>query len=95
MMKLNPGNILLKPSHRRQILTWLRRALQIGNHFKNFVLDISMFRTGRQCEVTATVKGVGGEIVCKTRRKDWQDAARDLARELSIRLRDQRRLRLA
>jgi hypothetical protein len=93
MMTLDSGNILLKPSHRRQLTGWLRRATHLGDRIGDFDLNIGMQRTGRQCEVTARVHDSAGDFVCRSRQSDWRDAVRDLARSLSIRLRDQRRQR--
>jgi len=91
MMTLDSGNILLKPSHRRQLTSSLRRATHLGDRIGDFALDIGMQRTGRQCEVTARVHDAAGDFVCRSRQTDWRNAIRDLARSLSIRLRDQRR----
>ena len=30
MIKLDAGNVPLKPSHRRQLMTWLKRSLRLG-----------------------------------------------------------------
>jgi hypothetical protein len=91
MLTLDSGNILLKPSHRRQMMTWLRRSTRLGDRIGDFALSIAMQRVGRQCEVTARVHDAAGDFVCRSRQSDWRNAARDLARSLSIRLRDQRR----
>jgi hypothetical protein len=93
MMTLDSGNILLKPSHRRQLFSSLRRATHLGDRLGDFALDIGMQRTGRQCQVTAKVHDSAGDFICRTRHSDWRDAVRDMARSLSIRLRDQRRQR--
>jgi hypothetical protein len=91
MMTLDSGNILLKPSQRRQLTGSLRRATHLGDRIGDFALNIDMQRTGRQCEVTARVHDSAGDFVCRSRQSHWRDAVRDLARSLSIRLRDQRR----
>jgi hypothetical protein len=93
MMTLDSGNILLKPSHRRQLTSSLRRATHLGDRIGDFALSIGMQRTGRQCEVVARVHDSAGDFVCRARQSDWRYAIRDLARSLSIRLRDQRRQR--
>ena len=93
MMTLDSGNILLKPSHRRELTGRLRRATHLGDRIGDFALAIDMQRTGRQCEVTARVHDAAGDFVCRARQSDWRDAVRDLARALSVRLRDQRRMR--
>jgi hypothetical protein len=93
MMTLDSGNILLKPSHRRQLTTSLRRATHLGDRLGDFALAIDMQRIGRQCELTARVHDSAGDFICKARQSDWRYAVRELARTLSIRLRDQRRQR--
>jgi len=93
MMTLDSGNILLKPSHRRQVNGWLRRSTRLGDSIGDFALNIDMQRTGRQCQVTARVHDSAGDFICRSRQSDWRDAVRDLARSLSNRLRDQRRQR--
>src|SRR6202035_4771455 len=50
MIKLDAGNVLLKPSHRRQMMSWLRRALRLGSQLGQFALTITMHRSGKQCE---------------------------------------------
>lgn len=90
MIKLDAGNVLLKPSHRRQMMAWLRRALRLGSRLGQFALTITMHRTGRQCEVRAVVHDAAGDFVCRSRRHDWRDAMRELVRVLVIRLQAQR-----
>ena len=51
MIKLEPGNVLLKPSQRKQLMTWLRRSLRLGERLGNFVLTITMQRSGRFYEM--------------------------------------------
>jgi hypothetical protein len=89
MIQLDPGNVLLKPSHRRQLMAWLRRALRIGHRLGNFVLHLSMKRVGRSYEVVAKVRDSAGDFRCRIKGHDWQNAVRDLARTLSVRLHDQ------
>jgi ribosome-associated translation inhibitor RaiA len=89
MIKLDSGNVLLKPSHRRQLMTWLRRAMRLGNRIGNFALTISMQRIGRAYEVRATVEDSAGTLTCRSKRHDWQDALRDLVRRLTQWLHEQ------
>ncbi len=86
MIKLEAGNVLLKPSQKRQLMSWLRRALRIGERLGEFTLRISMRRSGRQCEVRAAVHDSAGDFVCRSRQHDWRDAVRDLVRALVNRL---------
>ena len=75
MITLDAGNVLLKPSHRRQLMAWLRRSLRIGQRLGRFALNITMHRSGRQYEVRASVKDSAGTFTCRSRRTDWRDAA--------------------
>lgn len=90
MIQFDPGNVLLKPSHRRQLMAWLRRALRIGQRLGNFVLQLSMKRVGRSYEVNAVVHDSAGNFRCRIKRHDWQNAVRELSRTLCVRLHDQR-----
>lgn len=90
MIKLDAGNVLLKPSHRKQMMAWLRRALRIGSRLGQFAMIITMHRTGKQCEVRASVHDSAGDFVCRSRRQDWRDAMRELVRLLVVRLQAQR-----
>lgn len=83
MIKLNEGNVPLKPSQRRQLMAWLRRCVRFGNRLGRFLLTITLRRTGRQVEVRATVRDAAGEFACHCRQTDWRGAARDLIRRLA------------
>jgi hypothetical protein len=91
MIKLDAGNVLLKPSHRKQLMAWFRRALRIGSRIGQFALVITMHRSGKQCEVRAQVHDSAGDFVCRSRQHDWRDAVRDLVRSLINRLQAQQR----
>src|SRR5258706_1327607 len=78
MIKLDVGNMLLKPSHRKQLMARLRRALRIGSRLGEFMLVITMHRSGRQCEVQARVHDSAGDFVCPFPQHDWRDAIREL-----------------
>jgi hypothetical protein len=86
MIKLDPGNVLLKPLHRKQLLSWLRRSIRLGDRLGNFFLTIKLHRSGSIYEVAATVRGGGGEFRCHSRQHDWRDAARELVRMVTLRL---------
>ena len=94
MVKLEAGNVLLKPSHRRQLMGWLRRASRLGRRLGDFDLTITIARVGRQHEVTASVHDAAGDFTCRSRRRDWQDALRELIHRLVTQLHMQR-IRLA
>lgn len=90
MIKLDAGNVLLKPSHRRQMMAWLRRALRLGSQLGQFAITITMQRSGKQYELRAQVRDSAGDFVCRSRRHDWHDAMRELVRSLVNRLHAQR-----
>ena len=89
MFKLDSGNVLLKPSHRKQLMSWLRRALRLGQRIGNFVLTITMQRIGRAYEVRVTAQDSIGTMNCRSKRHDWRDALRDLVRRLTQWLHEQ------
>jgi hypothetical protein len=90
MLQLDSGNVLLKPSHRRQLLTWLKRAIRMGQRMGDFLLQISMKRVGRSYEVTCTVHDSAGDFSLRMKRHDWRDAMLDLSRMICVRLQGQR-----
>ncbi|MGA2229517.1 MAG: hypothetical protein ABSH22_01205 [Tepidisphaeraceae bacterium] len=92
MVKLNVGNVLLKPSQRKQLMTWLKRAQRLGSQLGGFLLTINMQRTGRLTEVRADVHVAAGNFTCRIRRSEWRDALREMASLLAARLHDQRLL---
>jgi hypothetical protein len=89
MIQLDSGNVLLKPSHRRQLMTWLKRALRIGQRLGKFVLQINMRRIGRAYEVQFAVHDSAGDFSYRMKRHDWRDAAQDLARMICVKLHGQ------
>ena len=89
MIKLDAGNVLLKPSQRRQMMTALRRALRLGERLGEFVLSLTLRRSGRQYELRAEVSDSFGSFACRARNNDWHDAMRALIRAITARLHDQ------
>lgn len=89
MLKLDCGNVLLKPSHRKQVMSWLRRAERLGERIGRFVVAISMQRIGRCYEVRIQAQDAAGVLTCRTKRHDWRDALRDLVRRLTSWVHDQ------
>jgi hypothetical protein len=83
MFTLDSGNVLLKPSHRKQVLTWLRRTLRLAQRVGGFLLSISMKRVGKFYEVSVAAKDSIGSMTGRARRHDWRDALRDLVRRLT------------
>jgi hypothetical protein len=90
MIKLDLGNVLLKPSHRRQLMGWLRRAVRLGERLGDFVLKLSLHRSGNRYEVRADVTDARGSFNCRTRKSDWRDALREVVAALTARLHAQR-----
>ena len=89
MIKLDAGNVLLKPSQRRQLMSWLKRALHLGKRLGDFVLHITVRRSGRFYDVRANVHDRAGDFRCRMRRHDIQQAFREMARRVAVRLHDQ------
>jgi hypothetical protein len=90
MVKLIEGNVLLKPSHRRQLMTWLKRVQKLGGQVGNFILTIRLHRIGRVTEVTADVHDTIGNFSFRVRRPEWRDALREMAQMIAARLHDER-----
>jgi hypothetical protein len=89
MIELDVGNVLLKPSQRRQMMARLRRCLKLGSRLAGFLLRITIWRTGRQYELRAAVLGRTGGFGCRVRRADWAEALHDLIQALASRLHQQ------
>jgi len=90
MLQLDSGNVLLKPSHKRQLMSWLRRALRLGQKLGDLMISITMHRVGRHYEVHAKVRDKAGKFQCRSRRQEWRHALHEIARTLGSRLHDQR-----
>jgi hypothetical protein len=88
MLKLDVGNVLLKPSHRRQLMSWLKRAMRFGDRMGNLVISITMHRVGRLVEMRAGVQDGNGTVIFRNRQTHWHDAARNLIRTLTSHLHD-------
>jgi hypothetical protein len=89
MFTLESGNVLLKRSHRRQLNAWLKRSLRLGQRMADFDLTLSMNRVGRQYAMHADVQHSGGHFDCRVRAHDWSEAARQIARLVTVQLHDQ------
>ena len=84
MIKLDAGNVLLKPSHKRQLMTWLRRSLRLGSRLGDFLLHITLHRSGNSYEVRAMVHDRASEdFHCRARQSDWRGAIREIIRSVS------------
>ena len=89
MVKLHEGNVLLKPSQRRQLMSWLKRAMHLGKRIGDFLLTIKLKRQGRLYDVRATVHDAAGDFKLASRGADCRNAFRELCRKLAVRLHDQ------
>jgi ribosome-associated translation inhibitor RaiA len=89
MMRLESGNVLLKPSQQRQLMTALRRPQKLGNRLGDFALTISMQRQGRHYDVNANVRDRQGSFRCHARNQDWKAALRQTIKRLTAELHDQ------
>ena len=82
MLRLIEGNVQLKPSHRRQLMTCLKRIQKLGQRLGDFVLTLSLHRAGRVLEVKAMVHDSVGDFEYRLRKQDWRRTLQDLARAL-------------
>lgn len=74
-------------------MTWLRRSLRLGKRFGEFVLTISIRKIGRIYEARAaftTCRRSVPAFDCRVREHDWEQAFRQLTRELTLRIHDRR-----
>ena len=89
MLKLNEGNVLLKPSQRKQLMSWLKRVVRLGERLGDFVLTITLQRTGKFFEVKAVVHDAAGDFDCRFRQHDWRQALRAMVHRVVTQLHDQ------
>lgn len=89
MFKLDEGNVLLKPSHRRQLMNWLRRTLRYVHRLGEPTVTMSMRRIGRLIEIKTDVATARGGAVFRVRQHDWRHAAREMIRMITTFLHDQ------
>jgi hypothetical protein len=89
MIQLNTENVLLKPSQRRQITAWLKRAVKYGQRLGAFTLNLTILRHGRRCEVRADVHCDAGSFTCHNRGSTWRDAMHEMVQMLVSRLHSQ------
>jgi len=91
MVKLHAANCVLKPSQRRQLQSWLKRAIHLGERLGNFVLTITVQRISRgMFAMQAKVKDSVGDFDLKTKGQTWRDVCRAMVRMLAVRLHGQR-----
>ena len=86
MIQLTCGNVLLKPSTRRQLMNCLRRAQKLGQRIGGFALNLCLKRSGKQFDLRADVRDAAGTFRCHARGTDWQTAVRRMVHDLVLRL---------
>jgi hypothetical protein len=86
MIKLEPGNVLLKPSSRRQFMGWLKRVARLGQRLGNFDLRITLSRVGNQLQAVAACRDRAGAFTCRTRQRDIHYVMRELIRRIMAQL---------
>ena len=89
MLKLNEGNVLLKPSQRKQLMSWLKRVVRLGERLGDFMLTITLQRSGKFFEVKAAVHDSAGDFVCRFRQHDWRQALRNMVHRVVTQLHNQ------
>ena len=94
MMELVALNVPLRGVHRKHIMAWLRRSLRIGQQIGDFVLKMTIQRSGKAFEVRAQVRDGVGSFTCRSR-GDLMDACREVTQKLNLQLHKQRLQRMA
>lgn len=90
MVQLNSGNVLLKPTQKRRILSHLRRCHQLGEAVGDVRMIVSLKRSGKGIEASAKVTDRAGRFECRERDQDWKYAVERLIRTLHTRMHAQR-----
>ena len=90
MVKLLTANCVLKRSQRRQLQSWLKRAIHLGERMGDFFLTITVQRIGRFFSMQATVHDAAGDFGCRCKGQTWRDVCRAMVRMLAVRLHSQR-----
>jgi hypothetical protein len=88
MINLDLGNVLLKPSHRRQLMSWLRRASGSASGWGLRAEPVDP-PVRRIYELRGNVHDAAGDFACRARAHDWRGALRDLVKTMTRRLHDQ------
>ncbi len=86
MITLDAGNVLLKPTQKKQLMSRLKRVIRIGDRLGDFVMKLSMRRTGRHVEMTANVHDRLGDFTLRSRGQNWIDALYQMVRALTSRI---------
>ena len=86
MISLTAANVSLKPSQKKQLLARLKRSVRLGERIGNFLLKISIRRTGRHVEVIADGRDNLGDFHCRTKQITLSDAIRLMVRMIAQRV---------
>jgi ribosome-associated translation inhibitor RaiA len=87
MVTLDAGNVLLKPTHKRQLMSRLKRITRLGDRLGNFIMRLSLRRTGRHVEMTAKVHDRFGDFALRSRAQSWTDALHAIVHAMRCELR--------
>jgi hypothetical protein len=74
MIQLESGNVLLKPTQRKQMMARLKRVIRLGERLGQFVMRITLHRVGRMVEMVAKVRDRFGEFTVRARASNWASA---------------------
>jgi hypothetical protein len=95
MITLDAGNVLLKPSQRKQLMARLKRAIRLGDRLGDFMMKISLRRSGRHVEMTARVHDRLGDFGVRARSGSLMDALHVIVRQVFAQLHQHAVLRRA
>ena len=70
-------------------MAWLKRATKMGERLGRFVLQLTLHRSGKSYEVSASVHDSAGKFDLRAKSHDWRTAARNLIRMIAVRLHEQ------
>ena len=90
MIKLHAENCLMTRSQRRQLHSWLKRAVHLGQRVGNFLITITVRRVGRLYQMQAAVTDAAGDFGVRARGQTWRDVCREIVRAVGIKLHNQR-----
>ncbi len=89
MIKLDAENVLVKPSHRKLVMSRLRRVIKLGERLGDFFATITLRRIGKVIEIRADVHDARGDFDCRVRQGDWRHAVNAMIHLLTSRLHQQ------
>ena len=90
MVKLHAQNCLMTRSQRRQLHSWLKRSIHLGQRVGNFLLTITVRRVGRLYQMQADVRDSAGTFDVRARGQTWRDVCREIVRAVAVKLHAQR-----